>query len=146
MNKIFFLILLLLCDISFAKDSSIWNFQYSFNLKKDKIATVFINESDKNKEGKSLYVLKFRWTLYANKNLILLLNYMGYPHQYVLKKKRSMDRVRIKLLADGNDYNGKIYALIVFSDFNKKENSAILDVYIKDETKKIRVDFKQNKD
>ena len=144
MNKIFFLILFLLCDISFAKERSIWNFQYSFNLKKDKIATVFINKSDKDKQGNSLYVLKFRWTLYANKNLILLSNYMGYPHQYVLKKTHSMDRVRIKLLADGNDYNGKIYALIVFSDFNKNKNSAILDVYIKDETKKIRVDFVTN--
>ncbi len=142
MSKILFLILFLLSDTSFAKQRSNWDFQYSFNLKKDKIATVFINRNKKNKEGKSLYVLKFRWTLYANKNLILLLNYMGYPHQYVLKKTDLMQSVRIKLLADGNDYNGRIYAVIVFSDFDKRKNRAILDVYIKDETKKIRVDFK----
>ena len=141
MNKIFFLILFLFCDISFAKSKSFWDFGHTFNLKKDKIATVFINKSDKNKNGKSLYALKFRWTLYANNNLIVLSNYMGYPHQYVLRKERSQDRIRIKLLADANDYNGKTYALIVFSDFNKNKDRAILDVYIKDEAKRIRVDF-----
>ena len=141
MNKIFFLIFFLFCDISFAKSQSFWNFGHSFNLKKDKIATVFINKSDKDKDGKSLYALKFRWTLYTNNNLIVLSNYMGYPHQYVLKKEHSQDRVRIKLLADANDYSGKTYALIVFSDFNKNKNIAVLDVYIKDEAKRIRVDF-----
>ncbi len=143
MSRIFFLLFFLFCNLTFAKEKSFWDFLHSFNLKKDKIASVFINESDKDKSGKSLYVLKFRWTLYANGNLILLSDYMNYPNQYVLRKQRSLDRIRVKLLADANDYNGKTYALIVFSGFDKNKDEATLDVYIKDEAKRIRVDFKE---
>ncbi len=146
MSKIIFLIILLLfSDISYAKKQKLWSFQYSFNLKKDKIATVFINKSDKDKKGNSLYVLKFRWTLYANKSLIVLANYMNYPHQYVLKKERLLDSIRIKLLSDGRDYNGKAYALIVFSDFDNKRQIATLNVYIKDEMKRMTIDFQEPK-
>ena len=143
MSKIIFLVLFLFSNPVFAKKESFWNFWHSFNLKKDKIASVYINYIDSSKNGNNPFVLKFRWTLFANNNLILLSNYMNYPHQYVLRKQRSQDRVRIKLLADANDYNGKTYALIVFSGFNKAKNQATLDVYIKDQANRIRVDFKK---
>jgi len=95
MSKILLLSFLLFCDFSYAKKQKLWDFQYTFNLKKDKIATIIINKNTKDKKAKSRYILNFRWTLYANKNLILLANYMHYPLQ---------DRVQIKLLGD-DDYN-----------------------------------------
>ncbi|MCF6173152.1 MAG: hypothetical protein L3J44_05135, partial [Campylobacteraceae bacterium] len=91
MSRIFFLIFLLFCDLSYAKKQKLWDFQYSFNLKKDKIATIFVNKKSKDKSKNSKNILKFRWTLYANKNLILLAKYLNYPHQYVLQKKRLLD-------------------------------------------------------
>lgn len=119
-----------------------WDFQYSFNLKKDKIATIFIDK-DSTSKGKSKYVLSFRWTLYdGSKNLILLTKYMNYPNQYVLSLKRSLDRVKVKLLQNSGDYHEPAYALIVFSNFEPKKQIATLDVYIKDETKRVQVIFK----
>ena len=144
MSKILLLSFLLFCDFSYAKKQKLWDFQYTFNLKKDKIATVIINKNTKDKKVKSKYTLNFRWTLYANKNLILLANYMNYPHQYVLTKQRLQDRVQIKLLGD-NGYNTRAYALVVFSDFDKDKNIATMNVFIKDQTKKIVVDFKEPK-
>ena len=144
MSKILLLSFLLFCDFSYAKKQKLWDFQYTFNLKKDKIATVIINKNTKDKKAKSKYTLNFRWTLYANKNLILLANYMNYPHQYVLTKQRLHDRVQIKLLGyDG--YNTRAYALIVFSDFDKDKNIATMNVFIKDQKKRIVVDFKEPK-
>ena len=144
MSKILLLSFLLFCDFSYAKKQKLWDFQYTFNLKKDKIATVIINKNTKDKKAKSKYTLNFRWTLYANKNLILLANYMNYPHQYVLTKQRLHDRVQIKLLGD-DGYNGRTYALIVFSDFDKDKNIATMNVFIKDQKKRIVVDFKEPK-
>ncbi len=142
MSKILLLSFLLFCDFSYAKNQKLWDFQYTFNLKKDKIATVIINKNTEDKKAKSKYTLNFRWTLYANKNLILLANYMGYPHQYVLTKQRLHNRVQIKLLGD-DGYNGRTYALIVFSDFDKDKNIATMNVFIKDQKKRIVVDFKE---
>lgn len=144
-SKILFVISFLLVDLTFAKTQSLWNFQYSFNLKKDKIAKVYIKKTaNKNKQKNSSYLLKFRWTLYENKNLILLSNYMGYPYQYVLKKESSLNSVKIKLLSSANAYNGRTYALIVFSDFNEKKQIATLNVYIKDDKKRISVKFEES--
>ncbi len=142
MSKIFFLLFLLIATNLSAAKEKIWDFQYSFNLKKDKIATVLIDKDSAGK-GKNRYELSFRWTLYdGSKNLILLTKYMGYPNQYVLSMKRSLDRVKVKLLQDGGDYHEGAYALIVFSNFEPKKQVATLDVYIKDKTKRIQVTFK----
>jgi hypothetical protein len=141
MSKIFVLCFLLLFDFANAKKQKIWDFQYAFNLKKDKIATVLVSKNTKDKKGD--YALKFRWTLYANQNLILLANYMGYPHQYILRKKRLQDRVQIQLLTNGGGYNSMAYALIVFSDFDKNKKIATMNVYIKDAKKRLTVNFKE---
>jgi hypothetical protein len=134
---------LLFCDFSYAKKQKLWDYQYAFNLKKDRIATVIINKNSKNTKGKSRYTLYLRWTLYANKNLILLVNYMDYPHQFVLQKERLRDRVQIKLLENGGDYNARAYALIVFSDYNTNKNIATINVFIKDQKKRMIVKFKE---
>ncbi|NOX14571.1 MAG: hypothetical protein GXP61_00760 [Epsilonproteobacteria bacterium] len=145
MSKIFLLIFLLFCDSSYAKKQKLWDFQYSFNLKKDKIATIFVDKKSKDKSKNNKYALKFRWTLYANKNLIFLVKYMKYPHQYVLQKKRLLDSVQIKLLNDGRDNNGRAYALIIFSDFSQAKQMASFNVYIKDEMKRMNIEFKEPK-
>lgn len=123
-----------------------WNFQYSFNLKKDKIATLFINKQVKNRDGKSRYTLKFRWTLYdSSGNLFVFVNYMGHPNQYIFKKDRHLNRVRIKLLPDGRDYNSQTYAILVFAGFDEKKRVAKMEVYIKDEMQRLEVEFKEPK-
>ncbi len=145
MNRFFFLFFILFSLFSHASNQKMWDFQYSFNLKKDKIATVFVDKQANSKKNAKRYILKFRWTLYANKNLILLSNYMGYPNQYVLKRIRPLDEVSIKLLPEGSDYSAAPYALIVFSAFDEKKRVATLDVYVKDSKKRLQIEFKEPK-
>ena len=148
MNRFFLLFFLLFDLYSYAANQSIWNYQYSFNLKKDKIATVYISRQQKSeKKRDTRYLLKFRWTLYdGSKNLFVFLNYMGHPNQYILKKERHLDRIRIKLLPDGRDYNGKTYAVMVFANFDDKKRVATMEIYIKDEMKRVKVEFKPPKE
>jgi len=140
MSRIF-LSFFIIFSFSYGASQKLWDFEHSFNLKKDKIAIVNINKNVKNKKNNNRYSLKFRWTLYANKTLILLANYMGYPYQFVLKRVRQLDRVEIKLLGDSGDFGGRTYALLVFSDFDEQKNVATIGVYIKDEARRIKVDF-----
>ncbi|MFK5881947.1 MAG: hypothetical protein QM482_07015 [Sulfurospirillum sp.] len=142
MNKILFLFFILFSIFSSAANQKVWEYQYSFNLKKDKIATVLVDKQANSKKNSKRYILKFRWTLYANKNLILLSEYMKHPNQYVMKRIRSLDKVRIKLLQSESDYGNAPYALIIFSGFDEKKRVATLDVYIKDRKKRVQVVFK----
>ncbi|MDX1808269.1 MAG: hypothetical protein R3331_01890 [Sulfurospirillaceae bacterium] len=142
MSKKIFLITLLLASITFAKSQKMWEHQHSFVLKKDQVANIYIDEINiKNKQKNSSYLLKFKWVVYENGSLILLLNYMGYPHQYILKRERSLESVKIKLLSDLNGFNSEVYALINFSNFNKSKQLAGLNVYIKDMKKRVLTKF-----
>ncbi|MCF6173580.1 MAG: hypothetical protein L3J44_07370, partial [Campylobacteraceae bacterium] len=61
------------------------------------------------------------------------------------QKRRLLDSVQIKLLNDGRDNNGKAYTLIVFSDFDKSKRIATFNVYIKDEMKRMNIEFEEPK-
>ncbi len=148
MNRFFLLFFLLFDLFAYGANKSIWNYQYSFDLKKDKIATVYISRQQKSSKTKNnnKYTLRFRWTLCdGSKNLYVFLDYMGHPNQYILKKERHLDRVMIKLLPDGRDYNGQTYAIIVFANFDKNKRVATMEVYIRDEMKRVKVEFKPPK-
>lgn len=146
MNKKVFLITLLLVNLAFAKNQKMWEFQHSFVLKKDQVANVYIDEINiKNKQKNSTYLLKFNWVLFENGNLVLLLNYMGYPHQYILKREQALDGIKIQLLSDSWSFNSEVYALINFSNFNKNKQMAGINVYIKDRMKRVLAKFKDPK-
>jgi hypothetical protein len=146
MNKKLFLVALLLVNLAFAKNQKMWESQHSFVLKKDQVANIYIHEIDiKNKQKNSSYLLKFNWVLFENGNLVLLLNYMGYPHQYILRKEKQLDSVKITLLSDSWSLDSQVYALINFSNFNKNKQMAGINVYIKDDKKRVSTTFKDPK-
>lgn len=89
------------------------------------------------------YLLRFRWTLFANNSLIVLVNYRGHPTQYVLEKKDPLESILIPLLPDGEDIvNSQVYVKIVFNDFNQSNKEAVFDIFIKDVNERILVEFK----
>ena len=83
-----------------------YEYEHKFILKKDELGFVLINRKEVTKKPtaenpNNEYLLKLRWTLFTNNMLTLLVNYRGYPTQYVLEKKYPLESVVIPLLPDG---------------------------------------------
>jgi len=126
-----------------------YKYQHQFILKKDEPGLVLINRKEITKKPtannpNNEYLLRLRWTLFTNNMLTLLVNYRGYPTQYVLEKQNPLSKVVILLIPDGiNRVTSKTYARIVFNDFNQSSHEAILDIFIADVQDRIEVEFKQ---
>lgn len=130
----------------YAKNKQIWEYQHQFLLKKDQIAQIHIDSITlANKQKNSSFLLKFRWVLFENKYLTLLLRYKGYPHQYLFKSVKPMNGVKIDLLNTSNKLEDRVYALINIANFDEQKQLARIDVYIRDDKKKIRAKFQDPK-
>lgn len=92
------------------------------------------------------YVMRFRWTLFANDQLFLLVNYRGHPYQYILKKRFPLESVTLPLLPEGIDtMNAKVLIKILFNDFDQSNKEAVLDIFIEDNQQRINVEFEPKK-
>ncbi len=150
-SKMFFLristFFLVICVtvVSLKAADKLWDHQHRYTLKKDEIANITISTTESKGLDKSQVF--FRWTLIVKDRVTVLLNQQGYPHQYIMYKKRSLDRVLLPLLPDGPDeLNDKSYLLLVLSDINQSKNEVDFDIFIKDNKKRILVDFNTPKD
>lgn len=151
MNKIRCLFFgVLLCSTSLFAQIE-YEYEHKFVLKKDEVGLVLINHKEVTKKPtadnpNNEYLLKLRWTLFTNNMLTLLVNYRGYPTQYVLEQKYPLESIVIPLLPDGeNKILSKTYARIVFTEFDKRNKEAILDIFIEDNQQRIEVEFKPKK-
>ncbi|NCD12966.1 MAG: hypothetical protein EOL93_10485 [Epsilonproteobacteria bacterium] len=128
-----------------------YEYHHQFVLKKDEIGLVLINRKEVTKKPTAEnptneYLLKLRWTLFTNSMLTLLVNYRGYPTQYVLEKKYPLSSIVIPLLPDGeNKMLTQTYAKIVFTDFDQRNREGILDIFIEDNQQRIEVEFRPKK-
>ena len=151
MNKIRCLFFgVLLCSTSLFAQIE-YEYEHKFVLKKDEVGLVLINHKEVTKKPTAdnpndEYLLKLRWTLFTNNMLTLLVNYRGYPTQYVLEQKYPLESIVIPLLPDGeNKILSKTYARIVFTEFDKRNKEAILDIFIEDNQQRLEVEFKPKK-
>ena len=151
MNKIRCLFFgVLLCSTSLFAQIE-YEYEHKFVLKKDEVGLVLINHKEVTKkptadDPNNEYLLKLRWTLFTNNMLTLLVNYRDYPTQYVLEQKYPLESIVIPLLPDGeNKILSKTYARIVFTEFDKRNKEAILDIFIEDNQQRLEVEFKPKK-
>ncbi|MDY0264410.1 MAG: hypothetical protein RBR12_04425 [Sulfurospirillum cavolei] len=150
MSKIVFLFGVVALLISIA-DAEIYKYEHRFILKKDEQGLVFINHKEVTKKPtadnpNNEYLLRLRWTLFTNDMLTLLVNYRGYPTQYILEKKYPLQNIVVPLLPVGvNPITSQTYARIQFYDFNQTGKTAYIDVSIADEANRIEVEFKPKK-
>ncbi|DAB32001.1 MAG TPA: hypothetical protein CFH79_06020 [Sulfurospirillum sp. UBA11407] len=137
MSKIF--LLFFSFSMLFCADIS-WDHQHRYTLKKDEIAHITIATTESKGLDKSEFF--FRWTLLVGDRVTLLVNAQGYPHQYILYKKRSLDRVDFQLLPNGeSEFNDKTNLLLVLSDIGQSKKEIDFDIFIQDNKKRILVDF-----
>lgn len=85
--------------------------------------------------------MEFRWTLYKNEGLVLLVKYEGFPRQYILYRKNDMDCVKISLGKKPPKAWLYSYLLIKFDDFDEKRYRAVLKIFIKSPLKEYEVSF-----
>ncbi len=139
MSKILISLFLLL-SISSGAEKSNWTHTYKYTLKKDKIANIRFSTTESKAEDKDSII--FRWTSIVGDRVTVLLNDKGYPHQYILYKKRSLNKVKFSLLPDGSSQMlDKTYLLLILADINQEKQEVSFDIFIKDDKNRILVEF-----
>ncbi len=137
MNKI--VLALLFCLTLFSQELVNWDYTHTFRIKKDEVAKIQIIKKEYENQSKLDGKLSFRWTLYQNKLLVLLVNYEGHPTQHVLEKLYKRDSVSISLMGDYEQLNQKVILKLKFVDFGK--DKATIDALIYDPKKRVEVKF-----
>jgi hypothetical protein len=112
----FLFLLLLLGGTLFGR---YWDYEYEITLEKDEVAEYLITDRVREK------TFTFRWTLYINNGLILVVNLDGYPYQKILYKDYNRNSFQMKL-------HGKRALLMVeFSEFDVENKKASFLVLVK---------------
>lgn len=141
MTKILFFFIF--ASALFSAQPTVWSQQESFKLKKDELAKFSIGS--RASKGADAYNFTFRWTLVVDDRVTLLVNDRGHPRQFILYKKRNLDSASFDLYKDGaNNFDERSYLLLVLSDISEKKDIIDFNVYIKDDKKRVLVDFGKN--
>ena len=114
------------------------DFSHRFKLKKDQLAEVVIKKdyaATYAKEG----IVTFRWTLWHNKRLVVLLDYEGFKHQYILEPRYGRNTIEIFLTGDYKRIDRRPYMLLTFEHFDKKERRADLMAQFHDPAKRLEI-------
>ena len=89
-----------------------WDSQYEVTLKKDVVSEFQIIDPVRIKN------FSFRWTLYINDGLVVLVNYDGYPYQFILYKGHNGSSFQIPLKKK------RSFLMVEFYDFNFQKREA----------------------
>lgn len=137
MSKIFALIALL-AALVFAKEPNFDpNSVYTFELKKDEWARVFITE----KKTQRVETFDFRWTLFDSTNITVQSFFRRYPRQMVFSLRQGQNTYMQRVLPDFMmPPNESVSLYISFIDFRDKK--AHFRVALLDESKRVDVGFR----
>lgn len=127
----------LLFFLTFASGAGLtFSEQHLFELKKDEWARVFVTE--KGTEDRDTF--DFRWTLFDNTNIIVHARYRNYPRQLVMSMRRGLELYKHTLIPDFKQPPMDIaWLYLEFQNF--KDGKAFFKVYIKDDEKRLDVEF-----
>lgn len=137
MSKIWLILLLSLS--LFGADFVKWDYTHTFKLQKDEVAKISVIKKEYENQSNPEGILTFRWTLFHNELLVLLVNYEEHPTQYVLQKVYKRDAVIMSLLGDYEQLNQRVLLKLKFSDFSK--DVVTVDALIYDPKKRVEVKF-----
>ena len=124
---------LLLSIFVHAIDTNFWDYSFQTELKKDEIYRLSVDDTEIVKQ------LYFRWTLYHNEGLVLLVNYDGHPHQFILYDRYNEDSVRLKIARKVRYSTHAPFLLLIFKEFDFSTRKAQFEILVKDTSKKLAV-------
>jgi hypothetical protein len=134
------LVVFLLFSLSlFSGEFKDWDYTHTFTLKKDEVAKIRVIKKEYESQPKPEGDFSFRWTLYHNKLLVLLVNYENHKTQYALQKLYKRDAVTFNLLGDYENFNQQVILKLKFLEFSK--DKATLEAMIYDPKKRTEVEF-----
>ena len=136
MNKIFLTIFIFVMLLEGNKN--IWDYRHTFSIKKDQLVEIKVVK-DYKKSFPDEGTLKFRWTLFHNKRLVLLLNYEGFKKQYVLEKNYKLNTIRLNLADDYKHIDQRPFAIIKFLSFDSGTKVAKIDFLVSDRAQRFEV-------
>lgn len=109
----------------------------SFNLKKDEVARVVIKHSSSVTLER---VLSWRWTLYTDKALVVHEKFDRIVGQHILYVGHN-DGFRKPLLPFVKSERDIPYAVVVFKKFDDQNKTALFDLLIFDQEKRVLVEY-----
>ncbi len=131
-------VILLLFSLCLQGGRGDFDFIYQFDLKKDQLAVVEIKKDYPHsfkKEG----ILTFRWTLFHNRRLVLLLDYEGFKHQYILEPRYGRNTIEVFLTGDYKRIDRRPFMFLTFKRFNIKTKRALLVAQFSDPAKRLEI-------
>jgi len=112
-----------------------WAYEKEITLKKDQFFSVWVKSDIEQK------LLKFRWTLFKNSNLVLLKVFDKFNNQHILTEGYPRNSVRFDVGIRSEKYKQKPYMLIKFEKFDFEKNEAIFKLLLSDKTNKISIEI-----
>ncbi len=113
-------------------------FTHTFLLKKDQVAEVVIVKDEK-KSFEQEGILKFRWTLFHNKRLVLLVDHEGFKRQHILQTAYGLNSIRVYVNADYKNSARRDFLVIRFISFDDKSKKVKLDMEYVDLSKRFEI-------
>lgn len=127
---------LLFVFLVFSLQGAPWREMKSFTLKKDETVRLVIKTTTPKKER----IFLWRWTLYADKALVVHESFDRFVGQHILYLGLN-DSFRKPLLPALKSERDVPYALVVFKKFDDKNQTALFDFLLIDREKRILVDY-----
>jgi hypothetical protein len=119
-----------------------FEFRHLFTLKKDQIAEIEIKK-DYPVTFPNEGILRFRWTLYHNERLVLLVNYEGFRTQYILEPKYGRRTIKLYLTGDYLRIDKRPFMLLTFDTFDTKLQQAKLLAEFSDHEQRLEIKIKK---
>lgn len=112
-----------------------WRETKSFVLQKDRLAKVLVKSEGQER------LLTFRWTLYADKALVVHESFDRFVGQHILYVSHANQSFRKRLLPAKKSEKDVPYIVVVFKKFNEGEKTAQMDLFLIDKENRIVLDY-----
>ena len=132
MSRIF---IFLLVGVLTLLDAAAWRESKSFILKKDEIVKILVKSEGQER------LLNFRWTLYADKALVVHESFDRFVGQHILYVGHTNQSFRKVLLSADRSQKDVPYALVVFKKFDDGNKTAQMDFFLIDKENRIVLDY-----
>lgn len=116
-----------------------WRESKSFILKKDELAKILVKSEGQER------LLNFRWTLYADKALVVHESFDRFVGQHVLYVGHTNQSFRKVLLSTQKTQRDVPYIIVVFKKFDDGNKTAQMDLFLIDKENRIVLDYLTNK-
>jgi hypothetical protein len=121
--------------IGMSLNGQTYKIKYLITLKKDETKKILVKYNTITK------LLKFRWTLYHNKRLVLFRSYDEEIAQTILAGNPNQDAVRIVLMNSAVGYDRLPYIILHFDKFVYPQRQAVFTLYLFDKYNMVALKF-----